>query len=138
MTFPVLGDPLQTLHNWSIRLNRRFRELQDNSKQYKLNREIDTGFTWVNNRKIYRKTFFVPSLPNTTSLNTDLNIESFSTVVNVYGIAFNEAGTVRPLPYVDTSAASLVELRITNNAIVIVTAADYTTYSAYIHVEFVR
>lgn len=60
--------------------------------------EVDTGFTWVDGKTIYKKTVSTGALPNATTKNVAHGITGYQNFIDISGWSTN--GTVfTPLPY---------------------------------------
>ena len=138
MAFPLFKDAKKTLQHWSNQLNKRFKELQEESDQYILNREVRTNSTWVDGSYIWRKVLRVEALPNTTTLNIAHNITSVREYVYVKGVA-SGGGYVAGMPHASASAvASQIEIGINGDNVYIVTGQDLSSYSGYVFIGFVK
>lgn len=104
---------------------------------YKLNREVNTGQIWIDGRTIYRTVIDLGSLPNATTKNIAHGIGSFSFMLPPSGVATN-GDSIRPLPYVDTGTGNLIELRADPTNVNVVTAINYSSYTAYAILEYTR
>lgn len=63
--------------------------------------EIDTGTTWIDGKKIYKKTIDCGAQPtnNFTSKDIPLNIPNFEKAIKIEGIMFDDYNEAYPLPY---------------------------------------
>lgn len=89
--------------------------------------EVDTGFTWVDGKTIYKKTVNFGALPNNTSKNVAHGITDISYVIDVHGIAANNTPNFLPISY--RSATAGIWFTITTNNITINTSTDLTAYT---------
>lgn len=103
---------------------------------YSLN-ETDTGKKWIDGKPIYRKIYYVPSLPNAGSLYFDSGITNLGYVFNVYGMASTKVplNAARPdnreleiSAWYDTGADKMR----------IATGIDRTSVSAYVIIEYTK
>ena len=66
--------------------------------------EIDTGSTWIDGKRIYRKVVSCGALPNGTSKSVAHGISNLEHFVTIAGIAWGSAGSDSiPLPLVSMS-----------------------------------
>lgn len=101
--------------------------------------EVDTGFTWVDGKTIYKKTINFGSLPNNTSKDVSLGITGLDSVIDIYGSAINSTKTVLPLPFVSSTLANGVALVInTGSTVGVITGSDRSAYSAYITILYTK
>lgn len=98
--------------------------------------ETPTGGVWIDGNPIFRIVVDVGSLPNTTSSSTAHGVSPV-TMVRLYGIATN--GTTNfPLPYVDTTASSAIEVKADGTNVIVITAANYSTYTGFMVLEYTK
>ena len=96
--------------------------------------EADTGKKWVDDSAIYRKVLFIESLPNATTSNVDTGITNLKDIINAHGfIPQSEGVQGRILPY-----SNQLVLRYSGNNLVVTASADYSSYSAYIILEYTK
>lgn len=103
--------------------------------------EIDTGYTWIDGKKIYKKTINFGSLPNNTSKNVAHGIVGIDNVVRIYGFAKLANNSVRvPLPFTSVTAltAGMALTEEGTTSVVITTGSDRTTWSAYVTLEYTK
>lgn len=135
MSFSVLKDSFKTLKQWAPQLNSQFNALRENRNRFIINREIPIDILWVDEdgteRRGYRKTLFVASLPNATQVSVPHNIGNISQVVDVWGVASN--GQLN-LPLVFSN----IEMYVTKDNLVISTSVNRTAYNAYFHIDFLK
>ena len=102
-----------------------------------LEQEVKTGAAWINGEPIYRAVIDCGALPNATTKNVAHGL-TFGTAIDLRGYSTESTNWI-PLPYVDTSTTSLVELRITATNIVLVTAVNLSSYTeTYVIVEYIK
>ena len=99
--------------------------------------EVKTNATWIDGKKIYRKTIDVGALPNTTSKNVAHGISALGIVVDMRGIAFYANKVGLPLPFVAASNGS-VALNTTTTDIVVTTTNDRTAASGYVTLWYTK
>lgn len=94
-------------------------------------------------RGVYRKTFNIGALPNTSTLSTphDIVLTDNLTFTRIYGVANDTAAnTYLPLPYVSaTAVANNIEVYVDATNINIVTGSNRTNYTTnYIVLEYIK
>lgn len=121
--------------------------LQDNNSNnlyiedvYSTN-ETKTNKVWIDGKPIYRKTIFVPSLPNNADPKeyshniTNMNIGWFDPT-GCFAIWPN--GVVNPFPYMNYTGASLFLHDVTKNSFKIKTTQDRSGLSAYVTILYTK
>lgn len=113
-----------------------------NSTSYSTTNEIAIG-TWVDNKTIYRKTFYVATLPNNNFTNIAHNIANMDELVNIYGImrtpgnhttvGFNMTGTSAIY-----GSGIILVVRADRTNIVLGTTGNFTSNVAYITLEYTK
>lgn len=92
---------------------------------YSLAEQI-TGFKWIDNKDIYKKTVYLSQFPNNGTSNYLHTITNLSMVINVEAIAANNTTTFFPIPFTSRSAISdQLELQITQTDVVLSTSTDF-------------
>lgn len=99
--------------------------------------EVDTGFTWVDGKTIYKKTINFGTLPNNTSTNVAHGVTGVSAFISNSGYAVSST-TFLPLPYAATAAANSIQLAVSGNNINIQTGTDRTGFSAYVTLFYTK
>ena len=89
--------------------------------------EVDTGFTWVDGKSIYKKTISIGALPNNTTKNVAHGITSIDKIINWTGASTNTLNNqVILLPSPANATFTVV---VNNTNIVITTTSDRSGYS---------
>ena len=110
----------------------------DSNKLYTTS-ETDTGKTWIDGKKIYRKVIDFGLLPNTTAKDVAHGITTLDKVVQFYGTADN--GTYQlPIPHLNTIGLNIsyscyidqTNVRITTGG------ATHIAYYAYVTIEYTK
>ena len=91
--------------------------------------EIDTGTTWIDGRKIYRKVVNTGALPNNTSKLVPHGVSTFLQLVQITCVAENAAGLQAPLSMPSGSAYADVGVDRTSKSVRIWTNEDFSSYS---------
>lgn len=102
--------------------------------------EADTGVTWIDGNKIYRKVISVGTLPNNTTKSIATGISNLGIMLRIYGIANTEAGGACPLPYVDDAYVSgniLIDYQ-ANGDVRIISGSDKSLYTGYVILEYTK
>ena len=101
--------------------------------------EVDTGVTWIDGNKIYRKVISAGTLPNNTTKSIATGITGLGIMLRIYGIA-NTAGGACPLPFVDDADVSgniLIDYQ-ANGDVRIISGSDKSGYTGYIILEYTK
>ena len=100
--------------------------------------EVDTGFTWVDGKTIYKKTISCGALPNATTKNVAHGV-SFSYIISAGGAARAANGTTLPLPYSHPVATSNVSVAVTATNIELFTGSDRTAFTlSYVTLTYTK
>ena len=113
-----------------------------NMNTYSTSNEIAVG-TWIDGKTIYRKTFYIATLPNNNYVNVAHNIANMDEITNIYGImrtpsnhttvAFNFAG--QSALY---GTGNVLLIRADRTNIVIGTTTNWSSNVAYITMEYTK
>lgn len=99
--------------------------------------ETETGKTWIDGKPIYRKIYYVPSLPNAGSLFFDAGITNLGYVFNVYGMASTKVPLNAARP--DSSELEISAWYDTGaEKMRIATGIDRSNVSAYVIIEYTK
>ena len=118
-------------------------ELQESAFQrgrYKLNQEVPTGETWIDNKSIYRVVIDIAPLPNATTKNYAIPVR-YQEIVKLYGVANDGTTSVFPLPFLLTGAlGNGIGIRITDyQTLTVECGADRSGYTkAYVIIEYTK
>lgn len=92
---------------------------QDALDNYSLS-EVDTGATWIDGKKIYKKTVDCGAQPaDDSEKKVNPNISNLSKIIKMEAIALNNYGTFYPLPYPTGMSNGDYELCFYDNSIAI-------------------
>ena len=99
--------------------------------------------TWVDNKPIYRKCFYVSSFPNNTESKIDVSTSNIDFVVKLYGFAKTDiAGNkINGSPINGSrynASYGTFDVFLDNDEISIVTGMDRTNYYGYIILEYTK
>lgn len=113
-----------------------------NMNTYSTSNETMVG-VWIDNKAIYRKTFYVATLPNNNYVNIAHGISNVDEIVNIFGImrtpsnhttvAFNMAG--QSALY---GTGNVLIVRADRTNIVIGTTTNWSANVAYITLEYTK
>lgn len=99
--------------------------------------EIDTGFTWIDGKTIYRKTIDTGALPNNTYKDVQLNISNLSKIIKFEGYAWSSTQNI-PLPF-SANSPYLVEVSASNTNVRIYTFTDRSSFTeSYITIYYTK
>ena len=97
--------------------------------------------TWINGEDLYQKTISIGTLPNNTTKSVAHGITNIGAVVDISGACYFQGVSVfyaRPLPMVDTVLANNIRIDMTGDNITVKTAADWSTYTAYVNIRYTK
>jgi len=136
MTLGFSRDLAQTLKSWTPKLRDLFLRIEKVEVDKFELEETKTSKTFLGS-PVYRKCFDFGALPNTTTKFVSHGIYPFGRLMRIYGWASNGTSHV-PLPYADTTAAQIIELRATNGSIAILTGFNYSAFNAFVVLEYTK
>lgn len=100
--------------------------------------EQDTGVTWIDGKKIYKKTINFGSLPNNTSKSVNTGISNMDTFITYEGVSTNGI-TVFVLPSLRPFGTTLeIGIWFSKTEVTIETGSDRTGFSAYITIYYTK
>lgn len=100
--------------------------------------EVDTGFTWVDGKTIYKKTVSCGTLPNNSTTTTPHGISNLELVVKFEGFAY-DGTNIAPLPLVATNGAYNVQVSVNATNISLTDGADRSSYTtSYITLYYTK
>lgn len=94
--------------------------------------EVNTGYTWIDGKNIYKKTISTGALPNNTTETVAHGISNLDKIISLSGIAvsYRSGGNVFiTLPFVDTSDAYLIGVWVKGDNILIHSGSDRSNYT---------
>lgn len=93
--------------------------------------EVDTGFTWVDGKNIYKKTVNFGAMPNATVKSVNHSISNLDRVLKVEGYAYDPSGTgtMVPLPMPSTHPDYDIQIDVKATVIEIASNANRSNYS---------
>lgn len=99
--------------------------------------EVDTGFTWIDGKKIYKKTVNFGSLPNASLKSVNHNISNFGYLVDYCGTA-TDGSTLFILPSPRGGGPLGIYLYFSTTQISIEAGSDRTGYNAYVTMYYTK
>lgn len=112
---------------------------KDNHVTYSLTEEL-TGDVWVDGRPIYRKVFWMSSLPNATTVNVDSGITDELTIITLRGVAYTSSFTLL-IPHISINASQIITIYYNkaNHFFQINTSStDRRDYMGYVIIEYTK
>lgn len=101
--------------------------------------EVDTGCTWIDGSKIYKKTVDVGTLPNATIKYVNHNITNLKAVVHVEGVGYSESTNNHfPLPFPVTNSQNTIWILIHPTQIEIGTGVDRSGSTGYVTIFYTK
>lgn len=101
--------------------------------------EIDTGYTWIDGKHIYKKTISLGALPNATTNSVSHGISNLGYVIKTEGAALSTNGVRIDLPFSSSSGASNVQISVESSDIKIDCATDRSDYTiSYITLYYTK
>ena len=99
--------------------------------------EVDTGFTWVDGKTIYKKTVSLGSLPNNTTKDVAHGITGYDNFISIGGWA--KTGTITlPLPYVNPTSNQSIAVILNGDNIQISAAVDRAAFTGYVTIFYTK
>lgn len=99
--------------------------------------ETATGKKWIDGRTIYSKVINFGALPDTTTKNVAHGISSINSFITLKGIA-TDGSNYYPMPSGRTTDTNNIDLFANGTNVSVTTATNWSTYSAYIVVEYTK
>lgn len=100
--------------------------------------EVDTGGTWIDGSRIYKKTIDTGTLPNNTTKTVAHGISNLGTIIKIEGFASSGSEYI-PLPFVWFNPSSTVSVYATSSNIEIVTATDQSNRTvSYVTIYYTK
>jgi len=93
--------------------------------------EVDTGYTWVDGKHIYKKTVSCGAMPNATAKTVNHGISNLYRVLKVEGYAYDPSGTgtMVPLPMPSTHPDYDIQVAVKATVIEFANNANRSNYS---------
>lgn len=94
--------------------------------------------TWIDGKPIYRKVYFINSLPNATTNDISHNLSDVN-FMRIYGIAYRDTDDFSlPLPSASSTSENNIFLGVLGDYIRITTGTDRSALSAHIILEYTK
>lgn len=101
--------------------------------------EIDTGYTWLNGEKVYKKSVIFGYLPNTGTKTMPHGITHLKYCIDIIGVATKgDYSAQLKLPWVAGSSTNAVSLGIINDSIQIQTGGDRSDMSCIVTILYTK
>ena len=94
--------------------------------------------TYYDNKPVYRKTVFIPSLPDSQQQGYAHNIPNIDKIVSVDATASSGSGAVSRLPYIGVNDTLNIGIFASPTEIAIVTRTDRTNWSSYVDLYYTK
>ena len=93
---------------------------------------------WRDNKPLYQRTIYIPSLPNATEVSYPHNISNLDKVVEIFGIAYNSSGYSIPIIFANPTYVSQVTAYTSATDIYVGTGMDRTSFVGYITLRYTK
>ena len=93
---------------------------------------------WRDNKPLYQRTIYIPSLPNATEVSYPHNISDLERVVEIFGVAYNSSGYSIPIIFANTASVAQVTAYTSATDIYIGTGMDRTSFVGYITLRYTK
>lgn len=94
---------------------------------------------WIDNKPLYRKTYYISALGNATSVFQSLGITNLEEIVSIKGVASDNQNFFVLPSYRGNNDAIGIQITIDiNNGITITTGNDRTGYHAFVTIEYTK
>lgn len=100
--------------------------------------EQNTGFTWIDGRKIYKKTVNFGALPNNTTKSVNHNISNLAMPVAIDGVAYSSGGFYSLPVSSPVDISYNISTSVGTTQVNIRTGRDYSSFSAYITLYYIK
>jgi len=137
-TTTIITDSLITINNVTLAANKivqanniDFATMPSNYSET----EIDTGYTWINGKAIYKKTIDFGALSNTSYKEVAHNISNLGYIIKIECTAQNSSGTTISIP---DGGNSWVDLWVSSTKITIQTGSNRSAFSAYVTLYYTK
>lgn len=102
--------------------------------------EVETPYTWVDGKTIYKKTINFGNLPSSGSKAVAHDITGLSEVVKIEGIAYTgpQYNDYTPVPLSSPSMANLSSCGVNSTSVVIEVGRDKSSFTAYITIWYTK
>ena len=101
--------------------------------------EVDTGYTWIDGKHIYKKTINLGNLPNATTKTVNHNISGITNIIKFEGGAYRSLdGGLFPLPYSAPVASNSIGITGGTTEIFVATGSDRSNMSGYVTLYYTK
>lgn len=101
--------------------------------------EANTGFVWIDNKPIWKKTISVGQLPNNTAKSVAHGVSNIDQIIDVSGVA-NDGNTTIPLPFIhENTAISGIKITADRTNVNVGASRDWSSYGqSYITILYTK
>ena len=102
--------------------------------------EVNTGFTWIDGKYIYKKTISVGPLPSSGNKTVQHNISNISRAIKVEGYAYDpNQSKSQFMPFVTSGGNGQASVSVTSSNIEVVVGSDRSSYTeAYVTIYYIK
>lgn len=93
---------------------------------------------WRDNKPLYQRTIYIPSLPNATEVSYPHNISNLDKVVEIFGVAYNSSNYSIPITFANPTSVAQVTAYTSPTDIYIGTGMDRTSFVGYITLLYTK
>lgn len=93
---------------------------------------------WRDNKPLYQRTIYIPSLPNATEVSYPHNISDLDKVVEIFGITYNSSGYSIPIIFANPTYVSQVTAYTSATDIYIGTGMDRRSFVGYVTLRYTK
>jgi len=134
LSFGYSGDAISTFKSWAPKLRDVVGRLIALEEDIITDKQTLTRKRLFN-KPVYRKFVDLGNLPNATTKTVLHGLSRFERLWIAEGSATNGSQTV-PLPYIDTTSANCIEIRMSATEVTIVTGFNFSAYRGWIVLEY--
>lgn len=121
----------------AIITNAHYTEDEKGNNYYTI--EVDTGYTWIDGKTIYKKTIEFGALPNNSDKAVNLNISNLGMVIRTEAFCVYPNGINFPIPFTNVNDVTYsVMMNYTATQVVITTKSDRSGATGYITIYYTK
>lgn len=99
--------------------------------------EVNTGFTWIDGKTIYKKTVNFGTLPNAGPKTTAHGISDFMMAVAVDGVVYDGTFSII-LPQAHPTSINAISLYVDGTNVAMTTGSNRTSYTGYVTIYYIK
>lgn len=101
--------------------------------------EANTGFVWIDNKPIWKKTISVGQLPNNTAKSVAHGVSNIDQIIDIFGVA-NDGNTTISLPFIhENTAISGIKITADRTNVNVGASRDWSSYNqSYITILYTK